>query len=484
MYAPWHHRASAHRKPQRPPRPPAHPPLPPTLPSPQHTNSTPRSPRGLRTLRHHRGPARHRAPDKSVRANRGHNDTHHNTTPPQGSRGTARHLPGAEPCPAPRIWGRWAPDPSNPLASHTRTLTRPRAPQEARPPNPKHHPARPHTVTSLQSAGQQRHRTTRSPAIAMAHLTGQRRPQHTRCPNTPPRRHMPLPQPTPPPPCPPTPCTSTPTTPPRAQISRLRGHPAQQPRGTCRPRHKPNRRPRGTTPHQPGWRYGPQNRHLPVARPPIRTQVQTRHTPPSQLTPRGPQAREANPGRRLCWKATPQRRRNRRTTQPNRPHRQTSHNARSQRWTRTKWGDPHNGQQHHHQWGNPEGEWTSQQYSMPTHRAWRHTEAARHRPLANLVRNLKNQCRTPGVRPASTHHQPMGHNPQVARAPPPWRTQRITPTQARRGRRCHGAHLKLARSQRPGKPHPARPNARPARKGLSADTTTTKTLSMPSWSPA
>ena len=78
--------------------------------------------------------------------------------------------------------------------------------------------------------------------------------------------------------------------------------------------------------------------------------------------------------------------------------------------------------------GKPGGEWTSQQYSMPTHRAWWHTEAARHRPLASLVRNLKNQCRTPGMRPAFGHHQPMKHNPQIARAPPPWRTRRITPT--------------------------------------------------------
>ena len=145
-------------------------------------------------------------------------------------------------------------------------------------------------------------------------------------------------------------------------------------------------------------------------------------------------------------------------TQPRRPHCQPSHNAGSPRWTRRKWGSPHSGQEHHHQQGNLAGEWTSQQYSMPSHRAWRHTEAARHRPLANLVRNLTNQCRTPGERQASTDHQPMGHNPQVARAPPPWRLRRITPTQARRGRRCHEAHLKPARSQRPGKTHPTRPS--------------------------
>ena len=349
MYAPRHHRASAHRKPRRPPRPPANPPPPPTHPSPHHADSTPPTPRGLRTLRHHRGPARHRAPDTSVRPNGRHNDNHHNTTRPPGSRGTGRHLPGAEPCPAPRIRGRWAPDPNNPLAPHTRTWTRPRAPREARPRNPKHHPARPHTVTSRQAARQQQHRPTRRPTDAMAHLTCRRRAQHTRCPKTPRHRHVPLPRRTPPAPGPPKPCTPTPITPPRAQIPRLRRRPAQRPRGTCRPRHKPNRRPSGTTPHQPGRRYGPQNRHLPVAQPPTRTQVQTRHAPPSRLTPRGPQAREADLGRHPCRKATPERRRDRRTTQPRRPQPQHSHNGRSPRWTRREWGDPQNGQQHHNQ---------------------------------------------------------------------------------------------------------------------------------------
>ena len=170
--------------------------------------------------------------------------------------------------------------------------------------------------------------------------------------------------------------------------------------------------------------------------------------------------------------------------QPRRPHRQPNHKSKSQRWARRTCRDPHNGQQHHHQWGNLAGEWTSQQYSMPTDRAWRHTEAVRHQPLANLVLNLKNQCRTPGVWPASPNHQPMGHNPQVARMPPPWRTQRITPTQAHLGRRRHRTHLEPAQSQRPEKPHPTRRNARPAEKLRPANTTATKTLSMPSWGPA
>ena len=80
------------------------------------------------------------------------------------------------------------------------------------------------------------------------------------------------------------------------------------------------------------------------------------------------------------------------------------------------------------------------------------------------------------MRPASTHHQPMGHNPQVARTPPPWRTRRIRPTQTRWGRRRHGAQLKPARSQRPSKHHPTRPSARPTGKSRPANTTATKTL--------
>ena len=203
-------------------------------------------------------------------------------------------------------------------------------------------------AASRQPAGQQRHRPTRSSAHAIAHLTGRQRAQHTRRPKTPPRRHVPLPRPTPEAPGPPTPCTPTPTTPQRAQIPRLRRRPAQRPWGTCRPRHKPNRRPSGTTPHRLGRRYGPQNRHLPVARPPTWTQVKTRQTPPSQLTPRGPQTQEAGPGRRPCRKASPERRRDRRTTQARRPHRQPSDSARTPQWTRRKLGNPHIGQQHHH----------------------------------------------------------------------------------------------------------------------------------------
>ena len=140
----------------------------------------------------------------------------------------------------------------------------------------------------------------------------------------------------------------------------------------------------------------PTELHLPATLPPTQTQVRTRHAPSSRLTPRGPRTPEADPGRRPCWKTTPKMRRDRRTIQPRRPHRQANHNARSPQWARRTCRDRHNGQQHHHQWGNLAGEWTSQQYRMPTHRAWRHTAVGRHQPLANMVPNLKNQCRTRG----------------------------------------------------------------------------------------
>ena len=208
MYAP------VHGRPQWPPRPPAHPPPPPPRPSPRRTNSALPTPRGLRTLRHHRGPARHRAPNESVRPKGRHNDPHHNTTRPQGSRDTGCHLPGAEPYSAPRIRGRWAPGPNNPLAPHTRTGSQPRAPQEAC--NPKYHPARPHTVASRQPARQQQYTPTRSPARAMAHPTGRQQAQHTCPPKTPRRRHMPLARPTPPPHGLLTACAPTPPTLPRA----------------------------------------------------------------------------------------------------------------------------------------------------------------------------------------------------------------------------------------------------------------------------
>ena len=122
------------RRPRRPPHPPTHPPPPPPHPPPNHTNNTPPTPRGLQAIRHHLGPAHHRAPDKSVRPNRRRNDNQQNTTRPQGAGDTEHHLPGAEPYPAPQIRGRWVPSPGSPPALHTRTGYRPRAPQGARNP--------------------------------------------------------------------------------------------------------------------------------------------------------------------------------------------------------------------------------------------------------------------------------------------------------------------------------------------------------------
>ena len=58
---------------------------PPTHPPPNHTNNTPPTPGGLQAVRHHLGPAHHRAPDKSVRPNGRRNDNQHNTTRPQGA---------------------------------------------------------------------------------------------------------------------------------------------------------------------------------------------------------------------------------------------------------------------------------------------------------------------------------------------------------------------------------------------------------------
>ena len=272
------------------------------------------------------------------RAAQRHPPQHHAATGIQGHRASP-------------AWSGAVPSPTNTGAVGTRPEQPPGTahphmdptPQPQSPPGASTHG---HQPAASQAAATQAYP---EPVHAMAHLTGRQRAKHTRHPKTPPRRHVPLPKPTPPPPGPATPCTPTPTTPPRALIPRLRRHPAQRPPGTCRPRHKPNRRPSGATPHQPGRRYGSQNRDLPVAPPPTPTQVQTRHAAPSRLTLRDPQAREANRGRRPCLKATPERRRDRRTTQSRCPHRQPNHNTRSPRWTRRKYRDPHYGQQHHHQ---------------------------------------------------------------------------------------------------------------------------------------
>ena len=56
---------------------------------------------------------------------------HHTTT---GGRGHRASSAGAEPYPAPRIRGQWAPSPNNPPAPHIRTGNRPPTPQESRNP--------------------------------------------------------------------------------------------------------------------------------------------------------------------------------------------------------------------------------------------------------------------------------------------------------------------------------------------------------------
>ena len=202
------------RRPRRPPHPPTHPPPPPPHPPPNHTDNTPPTPRGLQAIRHHLGPAHHRAPDKSVRPNGRRNDNQHNTTRPQRARDTEHHIPGAEPYPAPRIRGRWVPSLGSPPAPHTRTGYRPRAPQGAL--NREHHPSRLRMAHGRQPAKRQQHRPTRNPARTMANLTGRQRTQRTRRPTTSQHGHTPLPRPTPPPPGPPTPGTATPTAPPGA----------------------------------------------------------------------------------------------------------------------------------------------------------------------------------------------------------------------------------------------------------------------------
>ena len=225
MCALWHHRGTARHKTQRPLRPPARPPPPPTQPSPHHTNCRPPTPHRLRAFRHHRGPARHRAPDKNVHPNGRCNETNHSTTQPQQSGRTGHHLPGGEPCPAPRIRRQQAPDPSNPSAPYTRKRAKARAPETTLLHNPKHHPTRPHAAASQQPASQRRHRPTRRPTRTTAHQSGRQRAPHTRRPKALPHRHVPLPRLTPPVPGPgdpSAPYAPKPTTPRGAPVPKLR----------------------------------------------------------------------------------------------------------------------------------------------------------------------------------------------------------------------------------------------------------------------
>ena len=246
-----------------------------------------------------------------MRPNGRRNDKHRNTTRPQGSRDTRRHLPAVEPYPAPRIQGRVGTRPKRPPGTTH--------PHREPTPSPTGTPQRktPRTVNGRQPASRQQHRPTRSPARTMAHLTGRQRAQHTRHPKAPSSRHTPLTRPTTPPPGPPTPCAPTPTTLPRAWTPKLRQRPVQR---TYRPRHTPDRHPSDTTPHQPDRRRGQQNRHLPVAQPPARTLARTGHATPPRQAPRGPRAREADRSRRPWRKATPERQRNRRMMKPSRLH--------------------------------------------------------------------------------------------------------------------------------------------------------------------
>ena len=160
-------------------------------------------------------------------------------------------------------------------------------------------------------------------------------------------------------------------------------------------------------------------------------------------------------------------------------HRRPNRSARSPRWARRKCRGPHNGHQRRHKWGSLAGEQTGRQCRVPTRRTKRHTEATRPLPLASRAQNLRDQLRTPSVRTVSTDPQP-----QIARAPPPWRTWHFAQTQARRGGRRSEIHRKPARGPRPGKAHPTRPSARPRGERHLTDTTATTTPSMPSWSPA
>ena len=164
---------------------------------------------------------------------------------------------------------------------------------------------------------------------------------------------------------------------------------------------------------------------------------------------------------------------------PDRLHRRPDRSARSPRWARKKCRGPHSGHQCQHKWGSLAGERTGRQCRVPTRRKKRHTLATRHRPLASLTRNLRDQVRTPSVRTVSTDPQP-----QIARAPPPWRARHFAQTQARRGGRRSEIHREPARGPRPGKPHLTRPNTRLRGEHHLTDTTATTILSMPSWSPA
>ena len=95
----------------------ARPPPPPPHLSPQHTNSAPPTPRRLRAIRHHCGPARHRAPDKSLRPNGQHNNQHNEHHTATGIRGHRASPAESRAIPSPRNMGAQGTQPEQPLGT-------------------------------------------------------------------------------------------------------------------------------------------------------------------------------------------------------------------------------------------------------------------------------------------------------------------------------------------------------------------------------
>ena len=98
----------------------------------------------------------------------------------------------------------------------------------------------------------------------------------------------------------------------------------------------------------------------------------------------------------------------------------------------------------------------------------RHAARSGTRKRRGLAQNLRDQLRTPNVKTVSADPQP-----QITRAPPPWRTWHFRQTQACRGKRHSEIHQKAARGPRPRKPHHTRPGTRPRGERHPTDTTAT-----------
>ena len=215
-----------------------------TRPPTHHTGCRPPTPQRLPALRHHRGPARNKAPDENVGATRQHNDTRQSTTRPQQPESTRNHLPGGRACPAKRMQQPHAPGPSNASAPCAHKRAQARAPPATRVHNHKRQPTRPHAATGQRP----RHRPSWGPTRTTAHQSNRRQAPQThrltalplQLQDRPPHRHVQPPRPTPPAPGPSDPSP----TPPGAPVPRLRRHPAHQPRRTIhQPRRRPNRHP-------------------------------------------------------------------------------------------------------------------------------------------------------------------------------------------------------------------------------------------------